>query len=32
MCNLESLSDMWIRPDEFEAIGARALQDRYMFL
>lgn len=32
MCNLESLSDMWIRRDEWEAIGARALKDRLTFL
>jgi len=32
MCNLDSLSDMWIRRDEFEAIGARSLKDRCLFL
>jgi actin-related protein 8 len=32
ICNLESLSDMWIRKDEWEAIGARALKDRCLFL
>jgi actin-related protein 8 len=32
ICNLESLGDMWIRRDEWEAIGARALKDRCMFL
>lgn len=32
MCNLDSLSDMWIRRDEFEAVGARALKDRLHFL
>ncbi|WVQ70170.1 uncharacterized protein L199_008395 [Kwoniella botswanensis] len=31
MCNLESLSDMWIRRDEWEAIGTRSLKDRYLF-
>jgi actin-related protein 8 len=31
MCNLESLSDMWIRRDEWESIGARALKERYLF-
>ncbi|WVQ98665.1 hypothetical protein IAU59_005796 [Kwoniella sp. CBS 9459] len=31
MCNLESLSDMWIRRDEWEAIGGRALKDRYLY-
>ncbi|WVF72264.1 hypothetical protein IAT40_007076 [Kwoniella sp. CBS 6097] len=31
MCNLESLSDMWIRKDEWQAIGGRALKDRYLF-
>ncbi|WVW83184.1 hypothetical protein I302_105202 [Kwoniella bestiolae CBS 10118] len=31
MCNLESLSDMWIRRDEWEAVGTRALRDRYLF-
>ncbi|OCF41209.1 hypothetical protein I317_04955 [Kwoniella heveanensis CBS 569] len=31
MCNLESLSDMWIRKDEWEAIGGRALKDRYLY-
>lgn len=28
MCNLESLSDMWIGRDEFEDLGARMLKDR----
>jgi actin-related protein 8 len=32
MCNLEGLSDMWIRRDEFEAIGVRSLKDRCLFL
>lgn len=32
MCNLESLNDMWIRKDEWEAVGARALKDRCLFL
>jgi actin-related protein len=32
ICNLDSLSDMWIRKDEWEAIGARALKDRCLFL
>ena len=32
MCNLEGLSDMWIRRDEWEALGARALKDRCAFL
>lgn len=32
MCNLDSLSDMWMRSDEFEAIGARALKERCLFL
>ena len=31
MCNLESLGDMWIRKDEWEAVGPRALKDRYLF-
>ncbi|WWC90112.1 uncharacterized protein L201_005045 [Kwoniella dendrophila CBS 6074] len=31
MCNLESLSDMWIRKDEWDSIGTRALKDRYLF-
>ncbi|WWC69531.1 uncharacterized protein I206_103473 [Kwoniella pini CBS 10737] len=31
MCNLESLNDMWIRKDEWDAIGIRALKDRYLF-
>jgi actin-related protein 8 len=31
MCHLESMSDMWIRRDEWDAIGARALKDRYLF-
>jgi actin-related protein 8 len=31
MCNLETMGDMWIRRDEWDAIGARALKDRYMF-
>ena len=31
MCNLESLSDMWIKRDEWEAVGARALKERYLF-
>ena len=32
MCNLDSLSDMWIRRDEWEAMGARALKERCLFL
>lgn len=32
MCNLESLSDMWMRRDEWEAMGPRALKDRCAFL
>lgn len=28
MCNLDSLSDMWIGADEFEDLGARMLKDR----
>lgn len=32
ICNLESLSDMWIRRDEWEAIGARSLKDRCLFI
>lgn len=32
MCNLESLSDMWISREEFEALGARSLKDRLPFL
>lgn len=32
MCNLESLSDMWIQRDEYEALGARALKDRCLML
>lgn len=32
MCNLESLSDMWIQRDEIEALGARALKDRCLML
>ncbi|WRT67065.1 uncharacterized protein IL334_004031 [Kwoniella shivajii] len=31
MCNLESLSDMWIRRDEWESIGSRSLKDRYLW-
>ncbi|KAK8869874.1 hypothetical protein IAR55_000442 [Kwoniella newhampshirensis] len=31
MCHLESLSDMWIGRDEWEAVGQRALKDRYLF-
>ncbi|WVR05120.1 hypothetical protein IAU60_002132 [Kwoniella sp. DSM 27419] len=31
MCNLESLSDMWIGRDEWDALGVRALRDRYLF-
>lgn len=31
MCNLETLSDMWIRRDEWDAVGPRALKDRYTF-
>jgi actin-related protein 8 len=31
MCNLESLSDMWLKRDEWEAVGARALKERYLF-
>ncbi|WVQ78037.1 hypothetical protein IAT38_000118 [Cryptococcus sp. DSM 104549] len=29
MCSIESLEDMWIRRDEWEAVGVRALKDRY---
>lgn len=32
MCNLESLSDMWISREEFEALGARSLKDRLPFI
>lgn len=32
MCNLESLNDMWIRREEWEALGAKALKDRLVFL
>nr|ODN81213.1 nuclear protein [Cryptococcus depauperatus CBS 7841] len=32
MCHFESLQDMWIRGDEYDAIGARALKDRYIWL
>jgi actin-related protein 8 len=32
MCNLDSLSDMWIRRDEWEEIGPRALKERCLFL
>ncbi|WVQ71591.1 hypothetical protein IAR50_001131 [Cryptococcus sp. DSM 104548] len=31
MCHIESLQDMWIRRDEWEATGSRALKDRYMW-
>ncbi|OWZ65573.1 hypothetical protein AYX14_01119 [Cryptococcus neoformans] len=31
MCNIEGLGDMWIRRDEWEALGVRALKDRYMW-
>ncbi|ORY33761.1 putative nuclear actin-related protein [Naematelia encephala] len=31
MCNLESLADMWIGKDEWEAVGAKALKERYFF-
>lgn len=31
MCNIEGLGDMWIRSDEWEALGVRALKDRYMW-
>ncbi|ODN84742.1 hypothetical protein L202_00622 [Cryptococcus amylolentus CBS 6039] len=31
MCHIESLQDMWIRRDEWEATGIRALKDRYMW-
>jgi actin-related protein 8 len=32
ICNLEGLSDMWIRRDEWEAVGARSLKERCLFL
>jgi actin-related protein 8 len=32
ICNMESLGDMWIRRDEWEAVGARALKERCLFL
>ncbi|KAL7422269.1 Actin-like protein arp8 [Cryptotrichosporon argae] len=32
MCNLDGLADMWIRRDEWQAVGARALKDRCLFL
>lgn len=32
MCNLESMQDMWIQREEWDAIGARALKDRCLFL
>lgn len=31
MCNLETLSDMWISREEWDAVGVRALKDRYLF-
>lgn len=31
MCNIEGLGDMWIRRDEWEALGVRALKGRYMW-
>lgn len=32
MCNIEALGDMWIRRDEWMALGPRSLKDRCGFL